>query len=355
MKIIQEPTYNIYFGNNSYKVLNSFIRSNNFSKVVIIVDNNTNEFCLPKLIHEFDFNTPYDVIQFTSGEINKNLKTCYEIWKALTKLEVDRNSLIINLGGGVVTDIGGFVSSTYKRGIKFINIPTTLLSMVDASIGGKTGIDLDDVKNQIGTIKFPNMVLIDNRYLNTLPNRDFNSGIAEMLKHGLISSKSYWNELKSVDIKLRDKLINLIHKSIEIKNSIVINDPNEKNIRKSLNFGHTLGHAIESLSLKDNNLINLLHGEAIAIGIVLESYLSKEYNGLSQLALDDIKSTIKSKFGIVKFNGSQINSIIELLIHDKKNSHKDINFTLIKSIGNYSINKKVDEKSIRIAFCYYAE
>jgi len=355
MKSIQNTSYKIYFGNNAYEKLSTYILNNKFSSVITIVDSNTKDLCLPLLVEKLDTKISLKVIQFDSGELNKNINTCCDIWKSMTLFGVDRNSLIINLGGGVVTDLGGFVSSTYKRGIKFVNIPTTLLSMVDASIGGKTGIDFNEAKNQIGTLSFAEMIIIDTDYLKSLPTEEINSGTAEMFKHGLISSKKYWEKLQKIDLTIINNLEKLIYKSIQIKNSIVALDPIEKNIRKSLNFGHTLGHAIESYSLKNNKLRPLLHGEAIAIGMVLEAYLANKVSGLSVKELEEIKGVFRSKFDLIDFDSKEIISINELLIHDKKNSHGNINFTLLKSIGEYVIDQKVDEKLINEAFDYYSE
>tara|TARA_Y100000991_G_scaffold83295_1_gene62937 strand:- start:245 stop:1312 length:1068 start_codon:yes stop_codon:yes gene_type:complete len=353
MESIETTSYKINFGNNAYKELSTYIQDNKFSSIITIVDSNTLDLCLPILVEKLGYKICLKVIKFDFGEMNKNINTCCDIWNSMTSYGVDRNSLIINLGGGVVTDLGGFVSSTYKRGIKFVNIPTTLLAMVDASIGGKTGIDFNEAKNQVGTIAFAEMIIIDTDYLKSLPSKEFNSGIAEMFKHGLISSKKYWKNLQKTNLTIDNDLEKLIFTSIQIKNSIVVLDPNEKNIRKSLNFGHTLGHAIESYSLKNNKLKALLHGEAIAIGMVLEAYLANKVSGLSIKELEEIKEAFKRKFDLIEFDKKQINSINELLIHDKKNSHGNINFTLIKSIGKYVIDQQADEKLIIEAFDYY--
>jgi 3-dehydroquinate synthase len=238
--------YLVHFNENGIKALNIHLKETKYSTIFIIVDTYTNEFCLPKLLPNIETDITIEIIEFEPGEHNKNIETCIQIWNVLTELGGDRKSLIINLGGGVVTDLGGFVASTFKRGVNFINIPTTLLSMVDASVGGKTGVDLGNLKNQIGVINVPQMVLIDTQYLETLPQNEMRSGLAEMLKHGLIYDAAYWEkflDLKAIDFADFDELI---YRSVEIKNEIVIQDPTEKNIRKALNFGHTLGHAIES-------------------------------------------------------------------------------------------------------------
>ncbi|MCL4152909.1 UNVERIFIED_CONTAM: hypothetical protein GTU68_035655, partial [Idotea baltica] len=214
----------------------------------------------------------YEIIEIESGEINKTIETCVGVWEALSELGADRKSILINLGGGVLTDLGGFVASTFKRGIAFINVPTTLLSMVDASVGGKTGVDLGSLKNQVGVINQPVMVLVIPDFLDTLEERQLESGFAEMLKHGLIKDRQYWDDLKMVSTlsEMKDHIL----KSVEIKNEVVLIDPTEQGLRKILNYGHTLGHAIESYFLASQEKSTLLHGEAIAIGMITEGYLS---------------------------------------------------------------------------------
>jgi 3-dehydroquinate synthase len=278
MQSIEANNYPVHFNETGYERLNQHLKENKYSNIFIIVDTNTNEFCLPKFLPLLETDLTIEIIEFEAGEINKNIETCIEVWKVLTELGADRKTLIINIGGGVVTDLGGFVASTFKRGVDFIHIPTTLLSMVDASVGGKNGVDLGNLKNQIGVINTPKMVLVDTNYLETVPQNEMRSGLAEMLKHGLIFDKAYWESF--LDIKAIDfnQLDSLIYRSVEIKNIIVMQDPTEKNIRRSLNFGHTLGHAIEGYFLENENKTTLLHGEAIAAGMILESYISLHKN-----------------------------------------------------------------------------
>ena len=294
-----------------------------------------------------------EIIEFEAGEQHKNIETCVQIWNVLTELGADRKSLVINLGGGVVTDLGGFVASTFKRGVDFIHIPTTLLSMVDASVGGKNGVDLGNLKNQIGVINVPTMVLIDTQYLETVPQNEMRSGLAEMLKHGLIYDKAYWEkflDLKAIDYADFDELI---YRSVEIKNEIVKQDPTEKNIRKALNFGHTLGHAIESYFLENKNKTTLLHGEAIAVGMILESYISLHKNLISPEEYTQIKTAIKTIFDDIEFAENDIEPILELLIHDKKNEYGSIQFALIEGIGKIKINQSVENELILKAFNDY--
>lgn len=353
MQTIQANNYPIYFNEKGYEALNLHLKEKKYSNLFIIVDSNTNEACLPKFLPYLETDLTIEIIEFEAGEQHKNIETCVQIWNVLTELGADRKSLVINLGGGVVTDLGGFVASTFKRGIDFIHIPTTLLSMVDASVGGKNGVDLGNLKNQIGVINVPTMVLIDTRYLETVPQNEMRSGLAEMLKHGLIYDKAYWEkflDLKAIDFADFDELI---YRSVEIKNEIVKQDPTEKNIRKALNFGHTLGHAIESYFLENENKTTLLHGEAIAAGMILESYISLNKNLISPEEYTQIKTTIKTIFDDIEFVENDIEPILELLIHDKKNEYGSIQFALIEGIGKIKISQSVENELILEAFNDY--
>lgn len=350
MQTILANNYPIHFNENGYESLNSFLLESSYSNLFIIVDNNTEEFCLSKFLPFLETNLTIEIVAFEAGEPNKNIETCVQLWNVLTELGADRKSLVINLGGGVVTDLGGFVASTFKRGIDFIHIPTTLLAMVDASVGGKNGVDLGNLKNQIGVINVPKMVLIDSQYLDTLSKNEMRSGLAEMLKHGLIYDKSYWE--KFLDLKALDSadLDELIYRSVTIKNEIVTEDPTEKNIRKALNFGHTLGHAVESYFLENENKTTLLHGEAIAIGMILESFISLKKDLITLEEYNQIKSTIKAIYDAVVFEENDIAPILELLIHDKKNEYGNIQFALIDGIGKIIINQSVANELILKAF-----
>lgn len=353
MQSIQANNYLIHFNEKGYEALNLHLSNNKYSNIFIIVDSNTNEFCLSKFLPYLETNLTIEIIEFEAGEQNKNIETCVQIWNALTELSADRKSLVINLGGGVVTDLGGFVASTFKRGIDFIHIPTTLLSMVDASVGGKNGVDLGNLKNQIGVINVPQMVIIDTQYLETLPKNEMRSGLAEMLKHGLIYDKKYWEkflDLKTIDFADFDELI---YRSVEIKNEIVTKDPTEKNIRKALNFGHTLGHAIESYFLENENKTNLLHGEAIAVGMILESFISLDKKLITETEYREIKTAIKDIYDNILFDKNDIEPILELLIHDKKNEYGNIQFALIEGIGKIIINQSVENELILKAFQDY--
>lgn len=353
MSIIQANGYPIYFNETGYEALNQQLTDAKYSSLFILVDSQSNEYCLPQFLPYLATEIAIEIVEFDAGESSKNIETCVQIWNVLTELGADRKSLIINLGGGVVTDLGGFVASTFKRGIDFIHVPTTLLAMVDASVGGKNGIDLGSLKNQIGVINVPVMVLIDSSYLETLPQNEMRSGLAEMLKHGLIFDKNYWE--KFLDLKQLNTadLDDLIFRSIEIKNEIVMQDPTENGIRKALNFGHTLGHAIESYFLENNAKKTLLHGEAIAAGMILESYISWGKNWISESEFNQIKSTISGIFETIIFEDIDIDPILDLLIHDKKNEYGTIQFALIEGIGKIKINQTSEKELIKEAFKHY--
>ena len=319
MRSITSSCYAVHFNETAYKALNEHLAKTNYSKIFILVDENTHNFCLVPFMAEIYADYEFEIIEIEPGEVNKNIETCTQVWEVLSELDADRKSLLINIGGGVVTDLGGFVASTFKRGIDFINVPTTLLSMVDASVGGKTGVDLGALKNQVGVINQPVMVLVISAFLNTLDERQMQSGFAEMLKHGLIKDKAYWNELKKLnDLTAIDQLI---YHSVTIKNEVVLQDPTEQNLRKILNYGHTLGHAIESYFLESDAHDLLLHGEAIAVGMILEGFLSYKLTNLSIGELDDIKHTFLNNYSKVEFSNTDIEHILALLKFDKKNSH----------------------------------
>lgn len=350
MTPIQSDNYTIYFNDASFVYLENLLKTETYSKIFVLVDENTNEHCLPYFLANLPTEIEIEIIEIEAGEENKNIYTCIDLWHTLIELDADRKSIMINLGGGVITDIGGFVASTYKRGIDFVNVPTTLLAMVDASVGGKTGVDLGSIKNQIGVINEPKSVVVITKFLETLPTNQMRSGLAEMLKHGLIYDKTYWDKLKHLNNLNTDDLDILIKQSIQIKNEIVSQDLKENGIRKALNFGHTLGHAIESYFLESEDKKQLLHGEAIAIGMILESYLSYKLELISKDSYAEIKYIITDIFEKISFNDSDIQKILDLLIFDKKNEFGNIQFTLLNKIGESKINQTVDKSLILLAF-----
>lgn len=353
MKAIQALDYQVVFNQEGTEDLNHLLAQSSYSKIFIIVDSNTQEHCLGSFLSKLATEIAIEVIEIDPGEEQKTIATCEGVWDALAHLDADRKAVIINLGGGVVTDLGGFVASTFKRGLDFINVPTTLLAMVDASIGGKTGVDLGTLKNLIGVINNPQLVLIDTSYLHTLSPKEMRSGLAEVYKHGLIASKIYWEGLLSLDQMTIVHLDKIIYDSVLIKNDIVLKDPSEQSLRKSLNFGHTLGHAIESYCLKSSDRERLLHGEAIAIGMILECYISKQQGLLEKEALNHIASILTNMYDASIFSEKEIYSIIENLKYDKKNSNGNVLFVLLESIGHPTIDQKVPNNLILKAFAYY--
>lgn len=354
MTSITTDSYAVHFNATGYKALNNYLKDNRFSKIFIIVDNNTHVHCLPHFMSNLETDLDCEIIEIDAGEVNKNIDTCVGVWNALSELGADRKSLIINVGGGVVTDLGGFIACTFKRGLKYINVPTSLLAMVDASVGGKTGVDLGALKNQVGVISSGDMVLVDTSFLDTLPQNHLKSGLAEMLKHGLIYDASYWNKFLDLNGLTLNDLDTLIHQSVQIKNTVVTIDPLENGLRKTLNFGHTLGHAIESYFLIEEDKEELLHGEAIAIGMIMETYISSELLGFPEGDLESVKSTFLNIFKKILIEPSDYDAIIDLLKYDKKNEHGNINFVLLEKIGVPKIDCLVDNKLIMKAFDYYA-
>lgn len=341
----------VYLGKNSLNQLNTFVKENNFSSVFLLMDHNTEKHCLSVLAKQIQFD--FKTIKIPAGETFKTLETCSKIWGKLSDDGADRKSLLLNLGGGVVTDIGGFVASCYKRGIDFVHIPTSLLCMVDAAIGGKNGVDFKNLKNQIGVIRNPEMILIYKDFLKTLPDEQLISGFAEILKHGLINSEDYFFEcLDTNNLDLKNVSL-VIDKSVDIKNKIVSEDAEEKGLRKILNYGHTLGHAVESYRMSLAPEKHLLHGEAIAVGLVLETFISYKIYGFPKNILDHLKNYVHQFYKSLDFNQEEINTIIDLMKYDKKNYKDQINFVLLKKIGEPVLDCQVDNILIKEAFEYY--
>lgn len=314
--------------------LHDFLKKKCYHKIAILVDENTEKYCLP-LLPEF----PFHVIQINSGEANKNIDTCQYIWEQLLINHFTRHDLLINLGGGVINDMGAFAASCFKRGMAFINIPTTLLAMVDATVGGKTGIDFMNQKNMIGLFATPQEIFVDEHFLNTLPQRHIVNGKAEMLKHGLIANEKHFNKVLNESISL-----DLIKESIAIKQQIVEQDPFEKGVRKTLNFGHTLGHAYESYALQND--LDVLHGEAIAQGMIWVLKLSVEFAHFSKEKANEILNTLQNIYGKVLLNNEDLKTIISLALNDKKNNDSQISFVLLKDIAEPLIDIKLSEEQI---------
>jgi len=329
--------------------LSQFLSSNSYSKIIVLVDEKTNKYCFP-LIEKL-LPKDYLKIQIKSGEKNKNLNTCEHIWMALTKANVDRHALLINLGGGVIGDMGGFCASTYKRGIDFIQVPTTLLSQVDASVGGKLGIDFHGFKNHIGVFQLPKTVLVDPAFINTLSDAEKRSGFAEIIKHCFIRDVQQWEMIKKQEWFEND-FAHLIAHSIEIKKKVVEEDPKEKGLRKILNFGHTLGHAVETFLL-DKGKRKILHGEAIAVGMIAEAFLSMKRGLISKQELEDIEIYLFETYGSVSISLKEIDEIVSLTLQDKKNKGKEVLFSLLTGIGDCGYDIPVSKKEMKEAMEFY--
>lgn len=350
---IEAQHYQVYFNDEGFDFLNRFVAEQHPSKIFLLADKHTNECCTPIVLSLLATDIPLEIIEIEAGEPHKHIDTCTQVWYALSELGADRKSLLINIGGGVVTDLGGFVASTYMRGIPFINIPTSLLAMVDASVGGKTGVDLGALKNLVGVINNPKGVLIYPDFLATLPTEELRSGMAEMFKHGLISDEAYWHKMCNLSELTEAHLGSLIYESVVIKNEVVTQDPTEKGLRKTLNYGHTLGHAIESYCLQNPNRERLLHGEAIAIGMVLATYLSVKELGFSMEKCDEVKAVLGEYFRKQEFTYEEITDICQLMRFDKKNVSGNVHFVLLEAIGKPKIDCIVPYEEIYKAFEYY--
>lgn len=319
------------------------------SQIFVLVDENTKPL-FQNLLECSEHLSEAEIIEIESGEEHKNIETVFSIWQHLSDNNVRRNSLFINLGGGVITDMGGFIAATYKRGIDFINIPTSLLAMIDAAIGGKTGIDLDNFKNQVGLFKHAIAVYCDAQFLKSLPEDQLISGFAEALKHGLVKDKSYWNQCIENPIQ-KMNWDDVIKGSIDIKSNIVSNDPTEKGERKLLNFGHTIGHALETHLL--NSGAPILHGYAVAIGMICESHISYQKGLLSKNDLDVISNALINLFGKTSFETASFSTLLELMKNDKKNISNDINFSLLESIGSGLFDQTASKEEITSSLSYY--
>ena len=330
------------------------INSDKFSSTFVLVDENTEKFCLELFIKKSGIKS-FNKIIISSGEENKNIDTCISIWDQLNSFKADRKSLLINLGGGVLTDIGGFAASTYLRGIEFINIPTTLLGMVDAAHGGKTGIDFKQLKNQIGVFNEPLEVLLDDEYLKTLSKEEFINGYAEVVKHSLLTDKPdlTFNSLIKLDLfKDSDYIINSYS---SVKNEIVESDKYESSIRKILNLGHTIGHAVESYSHISDKVVDLKHGQAIVIGIITELYISHKKFNFPLKDVVTVKEHLKNYFSLIQLEEDDIMNIYDLMVYDKKNEGSKINFVLLKEIGKPVIDQIVNKDLFIESFEFYNE
>ena len=330
------------------------ISSDKFSSIFILVDENTEHFCLELFIKKSGIKS-FNKIVIPSGEENKNIDTCISIWGQLNSFKADRKSLLINVGGGVLTDIGGFAASTYLRGIKFINIPTTLLGMVDAAHGGKTGIDFKLLKNQIGVFNEPLEVLLDNEYLKTLSKQEFINGYAEVVKHSLLTDRPDLTFYSLIKLDLFKDSEYIINSYSLVKNEIVKSDKYESNIRKILNLGHTIGHAVESYSHISDKIDEFKHGQAIVIGLITELFISHKKFNFPLKDVVSVKEHLKKYFTLINLKDNDIMNIYDLMVYDKKNEGSKINFVLLKEIGKPVINQIVDKELFKESFLFYNE
>ena len=351
MSIIKANSYNIYIGEKSFDALNTFLNKNKYSHYYILCDEHTFEFCLPTLLFHTPLLNEAEIIELESGEDKKTLETCLQVWGALTDTGADKKSLIINLGGGVISDLGGFVASTFKRGIDCINIPTTLLSMVDASVGGKTGVDFEGIKNHIGTTAEPKGIFVNPTFLETLSERQIKNGFAEIIKIALIADDVFWKELKKLKTVAQFSSEKIITKAIELKNSIVKKDLHENDLRKSLNFGHNIGHALESALIKQNK--DILHGEAVAAGMVMEADIAYTLKRINVKELKEISDYINFIYPKIKLSNSTKELLLKFILHDKKNEGDALCFSLPKNIGCYELYNGVKIELIKNALVKY--
>lgn len=327
--------------------LNAVLSKKNYSRMIVLVDSNTHKACYPKLSSDLP---QHDLIKIEAGEENKNLTTCSHVWQAFTYLNVDRKALLLVLGGGVAGDLGGFCAATYKRGIDFILLPTTLLSQVDASVGGKLGVDFEGFKNHIGVFQEPLATIIDIDFLKTLPEAELRSGFAEIIKHCLLSDKTMWDIIRKKPLHEQD-LKTLVQHSVAFKASVTQADPREAGLRKVLNFGHTIGHAIESYFLSTSN--RLLHGEAIALGMIAESWLAVQKKILSIDELKVIQEYIIKMYGHVSLP-ADVAPIVQLTFQDKKNAGGKILMAVPKGIGASIWDVEISADELSAALLYYS-
>ena len=322
-------------------------------RIFVLVDETTNKLCW-SLVKDYLCLKDAQTIVIGATDRRKNLDTLVHVWESLQQGKATRHSLLINLGGGMVTDLGGFAASTYKRGINFINVPTTLLAMVDASVGGKTGINFGGLKNEIGVFNDAEFVLLDTNWLQTLDKENIRSGYAEMLKHGLIADETMWAELINFNLaqpNLR-QLASMLNKSVRIKERIVAEDPHEKGIRKALNLGHTFGHAFESWAMKRQPI---LHGYAVAFGLIAELYLATTQTDFPTERMHQTVNFIRAYYGSIPITCNDYPELIELMHHDKKNHGNEINVTLLGGIGDIRIDQTITEEDIKEALDFFRE
>lgn len=327
-------------------MLKSFLSSKSYSSLGVLTDSNTGEFCYPLIK---DFLPAHKLMQIPAGEEHKNMATCEQVWTQLTEHHFDRHALLIVLGGGVLGDLGGFCAATFKRGIDFLLMPTTLLAQVDASVGGKLGIDFKQFKNHIGVFCEPSATLISPAFLSTLPHRELRSGFAEIIKHCIISDKKMWDVIRTRTIE-QQQWDELIAHSVAFKKQVIEKDPREKGLRKILNFGHTVGHAVESYFL--NTTGRLFHGEAIGVGMIAEAFIARKKNMISDTELSEITQYLRKVYPAVKLP-ADTEVIIDLMLQDKKNKGNKILMALPDGIGQARWDVEVSREEIAESLKYY--
>ena len=344
----------VVISGNLERDLVSAISECEHDRIFVLTDETTQQLCWQK-IKNFKALKDCTPIIIKATDTHKNLDTLSQVWQALSNGGATRHSLMINLGGGMVTDLGGFAASTFKRGIDFINIPTTLLAMVDASVGGKTGINFGGLKNEIGVFSDSRFVIINTQFLDTLDHDNICSGYAEMLKHGLISNERTWAELMTFDLDNPDlnQLQRMVAESIKVKEHIVEADPYEHGIRKALNLGHTMGHAFESFAMRRGTPI--LHGYAVAYGLICELYMSARKTAFPTDRMHQTVRFIRENYGTINITCDDYPTLIELMHHDKKNTSGIINFTLLGNVGDIRINQTANEEEIKEALDFFRE
>ncbi len=343
---------NIIFSQQIEDELEKIVSKFPVGKIFLLTEEVPEKLCLPlieRIVNKYQIRK----IVIKGGESNKSIRSVEQVWEVLSKFGADRKSLLINIGGGMLTDLGGFAASTFKRGMAFVNIPTTLLAQVDASLGGKTGINFNGLKNEIGVFNEPDAVIINTGFLKTIDQENFLSGFAEMIKHGFIKSPEHWQELQQYNLDSidYDALQEIIAHSVAVKDWHVQNDLTEKNIRKALNFGHTVGHAFESFALHKGQPI--LHGHAVVYGMIVELFLSAQACGFNENELNSISNWLLQKYSKFEITEADYEALYELMTHDKKNEGNRINFTLISKIGQVEINQDCPKELIFEALDYY--
>jgi 3-dehydroquinate synthase len=351
--IVTSSHHQVIFGSlHSAGLLKKINEHGRPDKVFLLTDSITSKTCLPRFVSAHKDHAQFRVLEFEAGEENKTIETCKYIWQALLQMGATRKSVLVNLGGGVVTDLGGFVAGTFKRGIDYYNIPTTLLAQADASVGGKTAVDLDGLKNQVGLFYEPQAVFIDVDFLSTLSKREWLNGFAEMIKHALLENKEAWEELAGASITDNKVLEQLLFRSVSFKSKIVSSDAKETGLRKILNFGHTIGHALETFFLEADKP-HLKHGEAVVAGMIVELFLSEKKMGLSEPEIEPVINFLREYYEKISFEKTDFVRLIEIMRTDKKNRGNEINFTLLKNIGEPVYDQHVSPIDIEWALNRY--